>query len=94
MNWEIKKNVKLDVTILDCFEYWIETYTQIDIGNITQILKTADPIRNCISIRCISDVTNKGAVVCMYRSCVYCVQYLRTNYKQLWVNPSYICVVS
>lgn len=57
MNWEIKKNVKLDVAIFDCLEYWIETYTQIDLENIAQILKTAEPIRNRISITCISDVT-------------------------------------
>lgn len=57
MKCEIKKNVKLDVAIFDCLEYWIETYTQIDLENIAQILKTAEPIRNRISITCISDVT-------------------------------------
>lgn len=58
MNWEIKKNVKLDVNCHSWLSWiWIETYIQIDLENIAQILKTADPIRNRISITCISDVT-------------------------------------
>lgn len=75
MNWEIKKNVKLDVNCHSWLSWiWIETYIQIDLENITQILKTADPIRNCISIRCISDVTNKRAVFCsVHTEAVYTV---------------------
>lgn len=74
MNWEIKKNVKLDVNCHSWLSWiWIETYIQIDLENIAQILKTADPIRNCISITCIGNVTNKrSSVLCVQKLCILC----------------------
>lgn len=74
MNWEIKKNVKLDVNCHSWLSWiWIETYIQIDLENITQILKTADPIRNCKSITCIGNVTNKrSSVLYVQKLCILC----------------------